>query len=121
MFRAPTDRPSRPTNLSLSAAGERRLIFAWSPVFAPAGVVTWYTVIVRDKTEGGKVVLNSSAAENVSYEYRHDTSYPPCHVYTFSVMASNAAGNGDPSESVATTIPIGMLHAYGNAVTYIPA
>ncbi|KAL5500484.1 hypothetical protein EMCRGX_G012056 [Ephydatia muelleri] len=98
--------PSPPTNLSLLAVGERTLRFAWIPTFAPAGVTTWYRVIVRDDATR-KVILNSSVGGNASYEYHHDgtSGESLCHTYTFSVMASNAAGNGDISESLATTIP----------------
>ena len=103
-----TDRPSSPANLSLSAMGEGRLHLEWIPSFTPKGVATWYRVIVMDVTER-KVVLNCTAPSNGSYEYHHDLySGPPCRVYNFSVMASNAAGDGDLSESITSTVPTGI-------------
>ena len=62
-----------------------------------------------------KVILNSSVGGNASYEYHHDgtSGESLCHTYTFSVMASNAAGNGDISESLATTIPAGTARKHG--------
>ena len=98
--------PNSPTNVSSTQGGVGQAIVAFSaPAFNGGSPITGYTVV---SNPGNIIVTGSSSPITVS-------GLTPGASYTFTVVATNTAGNSPPSSSSNSVI------ALNNSTTILPA
>ena len=93
------DRPTPPTRLGASMAGNLSLNISWFPPFSLPGVSTSYAIWV----DGNATAF---VAGLTYYTYRY-TGTSPCLNHRITVVARNAAGDSDPSVPLVTDMPQG--------------
>ncbi|KAL5500474.1 hypothetical protein EMCRGX_G012041 [Ephydatia muelleri] len=93
------DRPGVPFDLRSRPEGKGRLLLSWTGPSFPAGVRTWYVVVVSQR--GGEV---SRAVVNVE-QYEYSNAAAGCQTYQFAVTAANGAGESQQSQLLTSSVP----------------
>eukprot|EP00731_Ephydatia_muelleri_P011574 Em0006g468a len=91
------NRPTPPTRLGASVAGNLSLNISWIPPFSLPGVSTSYSIWLDGNATAFVVDLSY-------YAYRY-TGTSPCQSHRITVVAGNAAGDSDTSEPLVTDMP----------------
>ena len=102
-----TGPPSLPSNLTLLMLSVEQSAISWAPPFSLPGVTLSYFVNVTNLNTSG--VFNLSELRTPSFNFSGTKDGSPCDVYQFTVIARNAAGWSDPSNTFTDSLPSGML------------
>ena len=110
-----TDRPSTPSDVSLSSLAPLQLKLTWSAPFSLPGVNLSYTVTITTLDPENGTTIGAPRYETVQ-----DTSVfifkpiepddPSCNQFMFSVAAENGAGASADSRAVSEALPMSKSH-----------